>query len=131
MIDLQSFPTGDFQATIVDAKQMQDSGVQVGHIVTFAERMVAEFIGFTVHIAFLESCTCHPDSEAIGMMVSPIDSTPSLLESRSSTELGAEHDQGVFQHASSFQVNPAIGRSTLRQSRVWLSVSFWWESQVP
>ena len=57
-----------------------------------------------VHESLFHPGAGHPDREAIGMMITPINAPGTLLQTRGSTEFCAEYHQSTFQQASLSEV---------------------------
>ena len=70
IIDLQAFSTGDFQLTGIEAKQLVDRRVNVGHVMTVLDRVKAEFISGPVDRSPLDSSAGQPHAKAERVVIS-------------------------------------------------------------
>src|SRR5262245_38274874 len=90
MIDFKPLPAGNFEFARVEAKQMQDGGVDVRDIVSVTEGMVAKFVGRTVDRAAFNAGSGKPNGEPVRVMVPTILAARALFEAGGATELGAK-----------------------------------------
>ena len=97
VVDLQPFAAGDFESAIVQAQQVQNRGVQVCHVVSFAECVVAQFIGGTVNVAFFQTGPGHPDRKSVRMMIATVFATAAEFPTWSPSEFRAEHNQRIVE----------------------------------
>ena len=96
VIDFQSLASGYFQTAIIETQQVQHGRVQVGDVMAFAQGMVAEFVGRTVNIALLQSRTCHPNGEAVRVMIATI----TALGKGRAAKLACPHDECAVEQAA-------------------------------
>ena len=90
MVDVESLPAGDFEASGVEAELMQDRGVDVGDVVSVLDGVEPDLVGRAVDKPTLDPAARHPDGEAVDVMVAAV----APLRSRCATELTREEDDG-------------------------------------
>src|SRR5690606_11379583 len=95
VVDVEAFATGDFQAAVIQAEQMQDRSVEVGDVMPFAQRVVAEFVGRTMDVTPLESRSGHPDRKTVGMMIAAGGPASAKFEARRTAKLRSEYHDDV------------------------------------
>ena len=61
MVNRQPFAAGKFQSAGIEPKLVQNSGMDVGHIVSVFNGMEAKFIGGTVDSAASNATASQPD----------------------------------------------------------------------
>ena len=72
MVHFQALAARHLEFTRVEAKQVQDGGVDVRHVMAVAEGMVAEFVGRAVDGAPLDARPGKPDREAVRVKVAAV-----------------------------------------------------------
>ena len=88
------------QTFVIQPERMQDRGVEVGHGDFVFGDVVSEFVGLSVSGPASDSPASHPDTERVWMMIPAIVS----LGCGRPSELGGEHNQGILQQASRFEI---------------------------
>ena len=93
------------QLHVVDAHQVQHSGVQVVDVHWVFDDIVGEVIGLAVCSARFDAATRHPDCESVGMMIAPEGLRGDLALGKDSTsELTTPQDQRIIQHPTFLQI---------------------------
>ena len=87
------------EAVVVEAKLVEHGGVEISHGDDVFDRVVAEFVGFSVAVALLYATSCHEHGIAFDVVVAAI----ALCHWRA-TEFAAPYDKCVFEHAAAFEV---------------------------
>ena len=104
VVNLQPFATGDFELAVIESQQVQNGRMQVSDVVTFAESMIAEFVGGSMDVAFFQTGSRHPDRESVGMMIATICAASTAFQARRATEFCAEDDQSFVEQSALFQI---------------------------
>ena len=99
---------------------MQHGGMQVMHVDSVFNGVVAVVVRVAVGHARLYSPAGQPCSKALGIVIPTVGS----LGDRRSTELTAPHDECVFQHAACFQVSQQGRDRLIGQQRILLVPRF-------
>ncbi len=60
------------ETPVVDTQTVEDRGVQVVNVYRVGDDVVAEIVGLAVDDAGLDPGACHPEWEALGVMVAPV-----------------------------------------------------------
>ena len=95
---------------MVDAKQMQDGGVQVSYVHGVGRDVVAELVGGSVGMSCLHAAARHPHGEAAGMVVAPgLGAVPLALSGHATSELPAPDDEGVVEESAALEVGDERG----------------------
>src|SRR5687768_7482246 len=68
------------------------------------DRVEAEFVGDAVGDAALDAAAGEPGAEALGMVVAA-----GAFRARGAAKFGAEHDEGIIEHAALFEVGEQAG----------------------
>src|SRR3954451_11143942 len=89
---LHAFATWYFQAPRIEAKLVQDGGMDVGHVVAILHRRKAELIGRTMDDSAFNAAAGHPYRKTKRMMIAAV----SILGARRAAELGCPNDQRFF-----------------------------------
>ena len=97
------------QPLVVEAKQVQDCGVQIVDGGDVLLRLPTKRIGSTVSITALDAGPGDPGGEAVGIVVA---AAGSFLKSGHAAKLGAPDNQRILKQAALFQVAKQ-GRSRL------------------
>lgn len=71
---------------------------------SFAQRVIAEFVGCTMNVAPLEPRSGHPDRKAVRVMVTTGVTAAPQFKTRWATELGGEHHNDIIHQATLFQI---------------------------
>src|SRR5262249_242282 len=71
-IDLEALLTGNFESAWIEAKLMQESRVDVGHVMPVLDGVEAEFVRRAVNDPAFDSAAGHPCREAKRMMVASV-----------------------------------------------------------
>src|SRR5262249_13174065 len=61
VVDVEPLAPGDLQPSRVQPEQVQDGGVDVGHVVPVLHRVEADLVGPAVDHAALDAAARHPD----------------------------------------------------------------------
>ena len=70
----------------------------------FAQRVVSEFVGRAVDVAFLESGAGQPNGKSIRVMVAAVCASRSLLEPWSTTKFRAEPNDRLVEQPAQLEV---------------------------
>src|SRR5215469_900799 len=96
VVDVEAFAAGNFELARVETEELEDCGVDVGHVVPFFNGVETNLVGGAVYNTAFDATASHPHREAVRMMVPSV----GALGSRSATELGGKnHDRRVEQAA--------------------------------
>ena len=91
------------QLFVMDAKQVQNRGVEVVDGDRVTGNLVTDFIGFTPNTASLDSGSSEPAGKGMLVMIpTQRGRAPVALAERGSAELRGPNHQSVFQHAPLF-----------------------------
>src|SRR5439155_22335521 len=101
------------QALVVDAKDMQDRGVQVVAVSLAAGALVAELVAFSMADAALDAGAGQPRDKSAAVMVA----AGGALRKRHAPKLGRPDDQGVLEQAAFFQVRKQRGNRPVDTAR--------------
>jgi len=90
---------------VIDAEEVQESGVQVVHVDLVFSGIETEIIRSAVDCAWLNAATRHPNGVSMRMMI-PTDLVrlEGSLHHRSSTKLTAPKDQGFVEKAALLKI---------------------------
>src|SRR5262245_44896409 len=100
---------------VIQAKAMQDRGVQVVHMRRVARDVIAEVISLTEAQSRLDAAAREPDREAARVMVTPVIVRRELaLAVDRSPEFAAPYHQRVLEQASLFQIFDERRRRLIR-----------------
>ena len=64
VIDFQSFPTGNFELSRVEAKLFQNRGMDGSHVVTVFDGVESDLVGCPMHHPPLQAATGHPHANS-------------------------------------------------------------------
>ncbi len=81
---------------------MQNRGMEIIHGAHVLDGFVSELVGSTIAERRFHAGAGHPGREAVRIMIATAGSS---LKRWHATELGAPHNQGIFQQASLFHVS--------------------------
>ena len=85
------------QSIVVQAKLVQDRGVQIGHADAALDRLVTDVVGRAVHVPGLESAAGQEQAEGVAVVVA----AAAVLRDGQPAELaGPQHDRAVEQSAA-------------------------------
>lgn len=90
------------ESLVVDAKQVQQSGVEVVRVNSSVDWKNSMLVGRAVHHPSFDASTCHPRREAEVMVLSS--GVIGHGVERSPAKLGGPDDKGAFEHATLLQV---------------------------
>jgi len=88
----------DAQSLVVNSQLMQDSGMQISHMDRGDDRVVSEFICFTIGDSRFNASTGQPHTEAFDVVIPPWPPFP--LEHRRPTKFASPNHQRLSQHAA-------------------------------
>src|SRR4026209_83976 len=92
------------QLGVVDAKQVQDGGLQVMDVYPVFGGVKSEFIGIANGLAALDAAASQPDCVRVWMMVTPLKIIGVVWVRRlahgCATKLASPDHQRIFQHAT-------------------------------
>ena len=84
-------------AFMINAKSVENGGVEVADVDRVFDDVVAHVIGFTVDLAAFDAAACHPYAEATGMVIAPIVGLrEGALGINRATEFASPDDEGVL-----------------------------------
>lgn len=89
------------QFFVIEAKLVQDGGVQVVNVDLVLDRIETQFVGLAMVDATFNSTSGEPHGEGIGVVIPAIGSS---LGHWSAAKFASKDDEGVFQHAALFEV---------------------------
>ncbi len=107
------------QPGMIEAKQMQDRGVQVMHVDSVLDDIESEFVRFAEHESRLDSAAGQPHREGIGMMVPAI---VAPLHHGCAAEFPAPDDERIFKQPPLLQILNQRHRSPVGILAVLLDV---------
>ena len=110
-VDFQPFVAGNLEPARVEAKLVQQRGVDIRHVMTVFDGVEAKLVGRTVDDSSLDPTAGHPCREAEGMMIAAVPS----LRSRASARIRSPRQRLYPREAravSGRSSNPPIGLST-------------------
>lgn len=82
---------------VIEAKQPEQRGVQIGNTHAVLDPLEAKFIGFSIGNAAADSAPGKPRREGVGIMITP---AAAALDDGQATELAvADHQRGIEQAA--------------------------------
>ena len=93
VIAIQAFISRNFQLAWIDAHEVIDRGMNVGHVMGIFDSVKAQLVGSTVDDSAFQTAARHPDTEAKRVVISAI----STLRPRSPSKLGCKYDDRVIQ----------------------------------
>ena len=93
------------EAFVVDAEEVEESGVKIVDVHGFFGGLEAEVVSFAVGHAAFDSAASHPHEEAVWVMVSAI----SVFADGGASEFSTPDDEGFFQEAAIFEVGEEGG----------------------
>ena len=99
-IEFQSLAAGDFHSAVIEAEQVEDGGVNVGHVVAILDGVEAEFVGRAVDDAALNAAAGQSDRKAVRMMIAAI----APLRAGRAAELRRDHDERLVEQAALLEV---------------------------
>ena len=99
-VDFQSLLPGNLQPPRIEAKLVQQRGMDVGHVVTIFDGVETKLVGCAVYHAPLDPTAGHPRREAERMVVAAV----STLRSGSPAELGRPDDDRLVEQPAPFQI---------------------------
>ena len=94
------FWPGNLEPAGIEAKLVQQSRVDIGHVMTILDGVEAELVGRAMDDAPLDPAAGHPGREAERMMVAAV----SPLRSRRPAELGRPDDDRIVQQPALFEI---------------------------
>jgi hypothetical protein len=107
------------QLCVVEAEQMQDRGVEIVDVHGVLNRIEPKFIGATMHMAFLQTATCHPYAEGPIVVIASIVAT---LDHRCPSKFATPNNKRIIQHAQTLEVFDQGGAGFIRGVRIVLNV---------
>ena len=108
VVDVEAFAAGDLQEARVEAEQLQNSGVDVGDVVSVLGGVEAQLVGAAVDDAALDAAAGQLHREAVNVVIAAV----GTLRARRAAELRGEDHERLFQQAAALEV--------FEQSRNWL-----------
>ena len=93
------------ESLMVEAHQMKNGGMPVMNMNTTIHRLGPVFIGRSMFDSTLDPATGHPHREPLGVVIPPI----VVLSIRRTTEFSAAQNEGVFKHATLFEIGEQAG----------------------
>ena len=97
---------------MVDAHQVKHGSMEIMHTYRILDGIVSEFICFAIHRSWFDSTACHPDAEALGMVVAsvvgPINLTLTVI---GATKFATPDHQRFIEQSSLLQVLDQACRS--------------------
>jgi len=98
------------ESFVVDAEQVHEGGLEVVEVDGVVGDVVAEGVGFAEGDTAFDTAAGHPHGEASGVVVAAeVLADEFALAVVGSPELAAPDDEGVVEHASSFEVADQCG----------------------
>ena len=101
---------------------MEHGGVHIVNMYLVFDRMITEFIGFSIAKATFYPSAGHPHREALDVMVSPGSSF--ALKHGGPTKFSTPDYQSVFQHATLFEILNQGPCGLIRKSAAGVHVFF-------
>lgn len=94
------------EAFVVDAEEMKDCCVKVVNVDGVFKDVVAIVVGFSDGDSFFDSCSSHPHTETLGMMIaSIIFASQFSLTIGGSPKLSTPDEESIFQHTALFEIS--------------------------
>ena len=99
---------------MIEAEEVEQSGVVVVMADGVLYRFVAELVGFTVNVTGFEPASGDPHSEAVGVVVSTDHvSTSVMFDDRKAPHFAAPMDDGGIEESARFEVDDESGGSAI------------------
>ena len=89
MIDLQPFASRNLQFSRIEAEQLEQRGMHVGHIMAVLDGVEADFVGAAVNDAALDAAAGQPTGEAVDVVIAAV----AALRAGGAAEFGGEDDE--------------------------------------
>ena len=83
---------------VVQAKQVQDGGVEVVHVEFVFNGLISPFVGGAVGIAGTNAAAGQPNGESLRIVIAPV----VVLREGSASEFAAPPDEGVLEQSPRF-----------------------------
>src|SRR5437660_220209 len=100
VVDVEAFAAGDLQEARVEAEQLQNSGVDVGDVVSVLGGVEAQLVGAAVDDAALDAAAGQLHREAVNVVIAAV----GTLRARRAAELRGEDHERRIEQAAAFEV---------------------------
>ena len=100
---------------VIEAKEVEDGGIEVVDGKDVLHCLVTEFIGSAVAHPGLDACSREPGSEAVGVVVAPF---RSLLKHGHAAEFSTPDHQGVLEEPALLEISDECGHGLVHDRAV-------------
>ena len=107
---------------VINAEQVEQSGVNIVHVGLVGDRVEAEFVGLAEDLARFHAATGEPHGEGVDMMVAT--GGIAVFSHGGASELAAPNDEGILEQASLLQVLDEGGLALIDLAADFLEVAF-------
>src|SRR5687768_6582729 len=104
IVDLQALAARNFQAVGVEAELLHHRGVDVGDVVILTRGPIAEFVGFAVSDAALDTAAGKPGAKSLRVVIATCS-----LGARRAAEFGAENHDRFVEQAAALEIHDKRG----------------------